>query len=81
MSNNDENEEISMVKKHASELGEHFDTVQIFCTRHESGTEDGTVTIKMGTGNWFARYGQVVEWVKKQDERSCINERTSQDVI
>ena len=61
-----------MVDKAARALSEHFDTVQILCTRHASGDEDGTVNISIGIGNWFARYGQVKEWCLKADERTRV---------
>jgi hypothetical protein len=51
-------------------LGEHFDTVQIFTTRHEEGGEGGTVNVSLGAGNFYARYGQCSEWLTKQDERA-----------
>jgi hypothetical protein len=56
------------VKKHASQLGEHFDSVQIFCTKHDGA--EGTASVNCGEGNWFARYGQIREWVEKNEERS-----------
>lgn len=49
-------------------LMEHFDTVQIFVTRHEQAALDGTVNVAYGAGNWFARRGQVGHWCMKQDE-------------
>lgn len=50
-------------------LGEHFDTVQIFATRYE--THDiGTVNVNFGTGNWFARLGQISTWLTKEAESS-----------
>jgi len=54
-------------------LGEHFDSVQIFATRHESGEQGGTLKFSRGCGNFFARYGQIHEWIIKQDE-SARNE-------
>jgi hypothetical protein len=48
-------------------LIEHFDTVQIFATRHESGTLDGTVAASRGGGNWYARIGHVKEWILQCD--------------
>lgn len=48
------------------ELGEHFDTVQIFATRHESGEENGTVHVSLGLGNWYARFGQVQMWLNAE---------------
>ena len=44
-------------------LGEHFDSVLILATRHE---EAGTINIELGTGNVFARLGQVREYLIKQ---------------
>lgn len=51
-------------------LIEHFDTVQIFVTKHEPISEQGTVSIAIGDGNWHARAGQVSDWLVKQEERT-----------
>lgn len=56
------------VRKACEALIEHFDSVQIFATRHEPGEKDGTVTIRYGLGNWYTRYGHVKEWVIKEEE-------------
>lgn len=66
----EKDEDLERVKKATEALGEHFDTVHIFCTRHEPGIEDGTINISWSEGNWFARYGQIREWLIKADERS-----------
>lgn len=47
-------------------LAEHFDAVQIFCTRVEDGG-GGTVNINLGAGNFFARYGHVKAWTLRQE--------------
>lgn len=62
--------DLKMVREAAERLGEHFDSVQILTTRHEPGTEDGTVNVNYGVGNWFTRYGQVREWLIKCEERT-----------
>jgi hypothetical protein len=54
-------------------LSEHYDSVHIFATRHEAETEKGTVSVQKGFGNWFARFGQVREWLLKQDEYSKLS--------
>ncbi len=54
-----------IIDAHCNQLAEHFDSVQIFVTRHEE--DGGTRFASRGTGNWFAREGQVRAWVKKQD--------------
>lgn len=65
-----EDDDMKLVKKFCDDLGEHFDTVRIFVTRHEPEMEDGTITIDRGVGNWYAQYGQVKEWMIIQDERA-----------
>lgn len=78
-----ESEEIDLnrIKEAAMVLGEHYDTVQIFVTRHESETEDsgGTMNANYGVGNWFARYGFVRDWCVRQDEQTRIHYRKSDD--
>lgn len=71
--------DIELVKEHLQKLGEHFDSVHIFTSRHEPAIEEGTITLQMGIGNWFARYGQITEWTIKQDERARMNERKVDD--
>lgn len=70
-----EEDDHAFVQKALDLLGEHFDTVQIFCTRHEGGECDGTVAINKGVGNWFARRGQVREWMLGEDK--AIPQRTT----
>lgn len=62
------NADVDRIKRVVAELGEHFDTVQVFATRCEDGTLDGTINVQFGAGNWFARYGQVRNWIVKEDE-------------
>jgi len=62
--------DLDRVKMAAESLGEHFDSVQIFVTRHEPENEGGTVNVAWSVGNWFTRYGQVREWLIKADERT-----------
>lgn len=68
MSENNQEADIERAKSACLQLGEHFDTVQIFCTRHEQGEECGTVNVAYGVGNWFARRGQVGEWILKEEQ-------------
>lgn len=64
------NDDLDRVKAACESLGEHFDSVQIFVTKHEPEVEDGTVNIAWSVGNWFTRYGQVREWLIKAEERT-----------
>lgn len=63
----DKDQELEVVKQHVAQLSEHFDSVQIFCTRHVNN-DVGTVHIHYGAGNFFARYGQIKSWLLKTDE-------------
>lgn len=65
-----------MVRKCAEELIEHCDTVQIFVTNHR---DDGTQSINHGLGNWYARYGQVSEWIIKNNEDAKENVRRANE--
>jgi hypothetical protein len=66
----DEEGDMRKLRNATAQLMESFDTVQIFATRHVS-TDDGTVAVQYGEGNWYARRGQVGEWIVKQDARSA----------
>lgn len=65
-----EDTDIKLIEEALNSLGEHFDTVQIFTTRHVPYTEGGTRSAALGVGNWYARYGQVAEWLVKTDEHT-----------
>lgn len=73
---NDEDQDLEKVQAALDVLGEHFDSVQIFCTRHEMGTDNGTVSLSRGIGNWFARRGQIIHWLTKCDEENRIEARS-----
>lgn len=53
---------LELISAHVGQLAEHFDNVQIFCSKVEDGG-DVSLTLHKGTGNWQARYGQVKEWI------------------
>lgn len=60
-----------LITKHAAALGRHFDTVQIFCTRHDPDCHPSSATqhFSAGTGNYYARFGHMKEWVISEEER------------
>lgn len=66
--NKDQQEQTKkLVDKFASEMAEHFDSVQVFVTLHEGG-EENTSSYETGRGNFYARLGQIKEWVEIQDQ-------------
>lgn len=56
--------DFTQLERSARVLREHFDTVQIFVTRCDEGSGE-THALNLGSGNWFARRGQVSAWVVK----------------
>jgi hypothetical protein len=67
---------VAIVRSHVARLAEHFDTCQVFVTRHASD-EAGTHTFQLGGGNWCARFGQVREWVVKEEARFALDARAA----
>lgn len=67
-----EEEDMAMLRNATAKLMEHFDTVHIFATRHNGVT--GTTTACYGEGNWYARRGQVGDWITKQDADAAREE-------
>ncbi len=63
-------QDAALIWKALHSLGEHFDSVHIFATRHEPAEAKGTITFNDGVGNWYARYGQIREWLLQADESS-----------
>ena len=58
----EDDSENAIIAKALRDLGEYFDTVQLFTSRydHEGG---GTVSKVAGSGNIYARMGQVGHWL------------------
>lgn len=56
---------LKRVQDHAAALAEHFDSVQIICTRYAG--PDGTTIVSNGAGNFYTRYGSVTAWVKQEN--------------
>lgn len=63
--------DLERVRRATRELLEFFDAVQIFASRSDG--EKGTVHVSFGLGNWFARRGQVGEWILKEDQSSRLS--------
>lgn len=72
---------VERIKKALSELGEHFDTVQLIATCHDKTTP----WFSYGTGNFYARLGACREWLIVEDEltrqgaRAAANEGDDED--
>jgi hypothetical protein len=59
---------LRLAKDAAAKIRELACSVQIFITMHDSG-DGSTKHMTHGLGNWYAREGQVREWVIENEER------------
>jgi pimeloyl-CoA synthetase len=55
-----------IICSHAAQLAEHFDSVQIICTRFDP--QEGTTPYAAGEGNGYARIASTKEWVKRYEK-------------
>lgn len=68
MLNSGDSEEIqNFIRKCVEMLGKRFDAVQVFASKHDNKTGK-TFHAAAGLGNWYARYGQVTEWVNTNEQ-------------
>lgn len=66
--------DVGGVQRRWMRWGSIGDVVQIFVCRQEN-SQGGTVNVALGTGNWFARYGQVRHWLLKEEEGARMEAR------
>jgi len=71
----EEDKQQEMLNEHARQLGEHFDSVQIFASRHESGIHGATLNFAAGEGNFYAAVGQVRLWLVMREEEARVDVR------
>lgn len=66
-----------ILRSHAAQLMEHFDSVQIVVTRFDSDVQQ-TFKGNQGCGNWYANFGAVKEWLEEQNERIKVHIRNEE---
>ena len=57
-----------IVREFVARVSEHVDSVQVFINKKRDDGKSGTWKMGFGAGNWYARYGQVREWLIIEDE-------------
>ncbi len=62
----EKDEDIERLDKALTALREHFDTVHIFATRETDDGEGHTWAFQKGSGNYYARYGQIKLWTNRE---------------
>lgn len=68
MDNSQRDKKLELIKNQANLLSQSFDSVQIFCTKFEPDNDHATSHYAYGNGNWFTRYGQVREWIVREEQ-------------
>jgi len=61
----EDDDRMKRLSKAADLLAEHFSSVQIIATYEEGET----TPYHSGRGNWYARYGSVIEWVMLSEDQ------------
>jgi hypothetical protein len=58
-------EKLQLLHDACTRLSEHFDNIQIFASQNPIGVSENhdTNTYRVGIGNWWARVGQVRDFV------------------
>lgn len=60
---------LELVKTHVAQLAEHFDSVQIFCTKvNPVEGQRGTASVTYGAGDQYARMGVTDLWLRRHRE-------------
>lgn len=59
-----------LAEKFCDLLNEHCESVRIFITTPSNDGHGDTRCFSVGSGNFCAQKGQIVEWLAMEDERS-----------
>jgi hypothetical protein len=68
VSDDERDQLVRELERHAAQLSETFDSVQIICTKDMA---DGTGSYRAGTGNWYARVASCEEFILHSRQRMC----------
>jgi hypothetical protein len=72
----EDDDRMKRLAKAADALAEHFSTVQIIATVEDA---DIATPFNSGRGNWYARYGSVIEWVMYSEDQMLNNGQEDDD--
>lgn len=61
-------EQQDFIQKHAGQIAEHFDCIQILASRLNDRGD--TEVVAMGSGNWYARLGMAREMLDRETART-----------
>lgn len=62
-----------LVDEFILKISEHVDSVTVFVNKKRDEGNKGTWHMINGYGNWYARFGQILDWVEQQKAISYIS--------
>lgn len=68
-----------LVEQTVAKLREHFDSVQLFVSKATDDGKRDTEGFSVGSGNWYARIGQIDEWMQMKKEQTKLYIRKQED--
>ena len=74
MNEQERDDKMKLIEQTCSRLQEHFDSVQIFATKHDPTMSEGTINWHYGSGNWFTRWGQIKDWISRKESEMYSND-------
>ena len=66
MDDTQRDKKLDLLKNQVKFLSDNFDSVIVFASKFDKENEETSYWVE-GCGNWCARYGQVREWLVKQE--------------
>lgn len=56
-----------LIQEAVDKISEHVDSVQIFASKKREDGFQGTWKVVNGRGNYYARYGQIKQWIISEE--------------
>lgn len=58
-----------LVTDFVNRVSEHVDAVTVLVSKKREDGHDGTWHLHIGRGNWYTRYGQLVDFMEREKAR------------
>ncbi len=74
-----DSDDLKWLNRIADTLDERFDSVVVLVTRRDITTKCRTIHFSVARGNYYAKMGQIREYLAKEDEASRMEVRDEDD--
>lgn len=68
-----------LVEEFILRISEHVDSVTVFVNKKRDSGNKGTWHMTNGYGNWYARYGHILDWIECQKSSHYDFSNTGED--